>query len=66
MNRKHLVQLGQRKSYDEKLLLSTIACLGFVYAKAGEDSKLAEMVGTAVELARETLTELGYKREQAQ
>lgn len=51
------------KTYDEKLFLSTIACLGFVYAKADEDTKLTEMVDTAVELARELLTELGYTRE---
>lgn len=50
------------KSYDEKLFLSTIACLGFVYAKADSDTKLSEMVDIAVELARETLAELGYSR----
>jgi hypothetical protein len=50
------------KSYDEKLFMATIACLGFVYAKADEETKLADMVDTAVELARETLAELGYSR----
>jgi hypothetical protein len=49
-------------SYDEKLFAATIACLGFVYAKADYDSKPGELVDVAVELARETLAELGYSR----
>lgn len=49
-------------SYDEKLFLATISCLGFVYAKADLDEKPGELVDKAVELARETLAELGYSR----
>jgi hypothetical protein len=49
-------------SYDEKLFAATIACLGFVYAKSEYDTKPAEMVDVAVELAREVLAELGYSR----
>ena len=54
-----------KNSYDEKLFLTTISCLGFVYAKSDEDTKLSDMVDVAVELARETLAELGYRREDA-
>lgn len=49
-------------TYDEKLFQATLACLGFVYAKAEYDTKPTELVDVAVELARETLAELGYAR----
>lgn len=49
-------------SYDEKLFQATIACLGFVYARSDYDTKPSELVDVAVELARETLAELGYSR----
>jgi|LauGreDrversion4_2_1035121.scaffolds.fasta_scaffold442235_3 hypothetical protein len=49
-------------TYDEKLFAATIACLGFVYARSDYDTKPSELVDVAVELARETLAELGYSR----
>ena len=54
-----------KNSYDEKLFLTAISCLGFVYAKSDEDTKLSDMVDIAVELSREVLAELGYRREDA-
>jgi hypothetical protein len=53
------------KNYDDKLLLAALAALPSVIVKYEDDARPAEIVDRAVEIAKELLVELGYKREQA-
>lgn len=52
-------------TYDERLFLTVLAALPSVIIRAEMDEKPGELVDKAVELARETLAELGYRREHA-